>query len=133
MTGVRFACAVRDVRRNTDGDGHGRRPHACQSASAGDPAVVGRRQPLPYDSHFVELDGNTEHYVDEGDGPTLLMLHGNPTWSFLYRDMIAALRSQFRYVALDYRASACRAPQQATVSPRPSTPTWSKPSSRTWI
>lgn len=42
------------------------------------------------------------HYVDEGDGPTLLMLHGNPTWSFLYRDMIAALRSQFRCVALDY-------------------------------
>lgn len=57
---------------------------------------------FPYDSHFVELDGNTVHYVDEGDGPTLLMLHGNPTWSFLYRDMIAALRSQFRCVALDY-------------------------------
>lgn len=46
MTGVRLACAVRDVRRNTDGDGHGRRPHACQSASAGDPAVVSRRPPL---------------------------------------------------------------------------------------
>jgi haloalkane dehalogenase len=57
---------------------------------------------FPYASNFVEVLGNIVHYVDEGDGPVLLMLHGNPTWSFLYRDMIAMLRTQFRCVALDY-------------------------------
>lgn len=57
---------------------------------------------FPYESRFVELEGNVVHYVDEGEGPVLLMLHGNPTWSFLYRDLIAALRDRFRCVALDY-------------------------------
>lgn len=57
---------------------------------------------FPFDSHFVELDGNVVHYVDEGTGPVLLMLHGNPTWSFLWRDVIRNLRSEFRCIALDY-------------------------------
>ncbi len=57
---------------------------------------------FPYESKFVELDGNTIHYVDEGEGPVLLLLHGNPTWSFLYRDIIARLHNRFRCVALDY-------------------------------
>lgn len=57
---------------------------------------------FPFDSHFVELDGNVVHYVDEGSGPILLMLHGNPTWSFLWRDVIRALRHDFRCIALDY-------------------------------
>ena len=42
------------------------------------------------------------HYVDEGQGRPLVLLHGNPTWSFLYRDLIQALRGDFRCVALDY-------------------------------
>ena len=57
---------------------------------------------FPYESRFVDLNGARVHYVDEGSGPTLLMLHGNPTWSFLYRHMIAALRDRFRCLALDY-------------------------------
>ncbi|WHU49313.1 alpha/beta fold hydrolase [Gordonia sp. L191] len=57
---------------------------------------------FPFDSQFVEVDGNVVHYVDEGSGPTLLMLHGNPTWSFLWRDVIRILRDNFRCVALDY-------------------------------
>ena len=57
---------------------------------------------FPFESRFVELDGAHVHYVDEGAGPTLLMLHGNPTWSFLYREIIASLRDRFRCVALDY-------------------------------
>ncbi|MFJ2738298.1 alpha/beta fold hydrolase [Streptomyces sp. NPDC087440] len=57
---------------------------------------------FPFESRFVDIDGHTVHYVDEGTGPTLLFLHGNPTWSFLWRDVIAALRDAFRCVALDY-------------------------------
>jgi haloalkane dehalogenase len=57
---------------------------------------------LPFDSRFVEVDGCVVHHLDEGDGaPTLLMLHGNPTWSFLYRHLIAELRGEVRCVALD--------------------------------
>jgi len=57
---------------------------------------------FPFESHFIEIDGHTVHYVDEGSGPTLLMLHGNPTWSFLFRDVIRLLYKDFRCVALDY-------------------------------
>lgn len=57
---------------------------------------------FPFESRFVEIDGHTVHYVDEGSGPTLLLLHGNPTWSFLWRDVIRALRDDFRCIALDY-------------------------------
>jgi haloalkane dehalogenase len=57
---------------------------------------------FPFESRFVAIDGHTVHYVDEGSGPTLLLLHGNPTWSFVYRDVIRALRGEFRCVALDY-------------------------------
>lgn len=57
---------------------------------------------FPFKSRFVELDGNVVHYIDEGSGPVLLMLHSNPVWSFVYRDVITALRDQFRCIALDF-------------------------------
>ncbi len=56
----------------------------------------------PFESRFVELDGHSVHYIDEGSGPILLMLHGNPTWSFVYREVIMSLRNRFRCIALDY-------------------------------
>jgi len=56
----------------------------------------------PFQSRFVEIEGNQIHYVDEGRGPTLLLLHGNPTWSFLYRHIIIRLSRRFRCVAVDY-------------------------------
>ncbi|MFB7874229.1 alpha/beta fold hydrolase [Nocardia sp. NPDC056064] len=57
---------------------------------------------FPFESRFLDIDGHTVHYLDEGSGPTLLFLHGNPTWSFLWRDVIRDLRADFRCVALDY-------------------------------
>ncbi|BBZ56832.1 haloalkane dehalogenase 2 [Mycolicibacterium phocaicum] len=57
---------------------------------------------FPFQSRFVELDGHVIHYVDEGSGPVLLMLHGNPTWSFMYRQVIMSLRDRFRCIAFDH-------------------------------
>ncbi|MBL1076905.1 alpha/beta fold hydrolase [Nocardia sp. 2] len=57
---------------------------------------------FPFESRFIDIDGHSVHYVDEGSGPTLLLLHGNPTWSFLWREVIRELRGDFRCVALDY-------------------------------
>ena len=57
----------------------------------------------PFEHRFADLGNGIEmHYVDEGEGETLLMLHGNPSWSFLYRKMILKLRGNFRCVAPDY-------------------------------
>lgn len=56
----------------------------------------------PFESHFAELNGATVHYVDEGSGPPLLLLHGNPTWSFLYREIIKGLSDRYRCIAPDH-------------------------------
>ncbi|MUM32364.1 alpha/beta fold hydrolase, partial [Mycolicibacterium sp. CBMA 361] len=56
----------------------------------------------PFESRFVDIDGHHLHYVDEGAGPTLLFLHGNPTWSFDYSEVIQSLRNEFRCIAVDY-------------------------------
>ena len=57
---------------------------------------------FPYVPRYVELGGLRTHYLDEGAGEPILLLHGEPTWSFLYRSMIAALRPRFRCIAPDY-------------------------------
>jgi cis-3-alkyl-4-acyloxetan-2-one decarboxylase len=55
----------------------------------------------PFQSHELTLAGQRCHYVDEGSGPVLLMVHGNPTWSFYWRDLILALRDRYRVIAID--------------------------------
>jgi len=50
---------------------------------------------------FTLVSGARVHYVDEGSGPTLLFVHGTPTWSFEWREQIKALAPRFRCVALD--------------------------------
>jgi haloalkane dehalogenase len=55
----------------------------------------------PFTDRWVDVGGARLHLVDEGTGPPLLLLHGNPTWSFLYRDVIVGLRDRFRCLAVD--------------------------------
>src|SRR5436309_2868115 len=57
----------------------------------------------PFQSHFLDLgQGLRLHYVDEGSGEPVVMLHGNPTWSFYYRKLILALRGRYRTIAPDH-------------------------------
>ncbi len=56
----------------------------------------------PFRSHFLQLSGHNLHYVDEGRGKPILMLHGNPTWSFYYRNLIQTFSSNFRCVVPDH-------------------------------
>lgn len=56
----------------------------------------------PFASHWLERNGAHMHYVDEGSGAPVLLLHGNPTWSYLYRNVIKALCSEARCIAPDY-------------------------------
>ena len=58
----------------------------------------------PFEARFLELDGAFLHYVDEGprDAPVILCVHGNPTWSFQWREVITRLRGTHRVIALDH-------------------------------
>jgi haloalkane dehalogenase len=55
-----------------------------------------------FEPRYVEQDGLRMHYVEEGAGDPVLLLHGEPTWAFLYRKMIPGLMSAGRVVAPDY-------------------------------
>ena len=54
------------------------------------------------DGDASEPGGHRMHYVDEGQGDPVLMVHGNPTWSFYYRDLIGQLSSSHRVIAPDH-------------------------------
>ncbi len=60
------------------------------------------REFYPFESHYRDRDGLQYHYLDEGEGPPVVMVHGNPTWSFYYRDLVCALRSDFRCIVPDH-------------------------------
>ena len=55
-----------------------------------------------FQSNFIELDGLKYHYLDEGKGEPVVMLHGNPTWSFYYRRLVLGLREQYRVIVPDH-------------------------------
>jgi cis-3-alkyl-4-acyloxetan-2-one decarboxylase len=56
----------------------------------------------PFKSHFFTIDSNKIHYVDEGNGDVIVMVHGNPTWSFYYRRLISLLAKEHRVIAIDH-------------------------------
>lgn len=56
----------------------------------------------PFASHQRTTAWGAQHYVDEGSGPPLVMVHGNPTWSFYYRELVKAFRDQHRAIAIDH-------------------------------
>ena len=72
----------------------------------GDSSLAARRSPLatlyPFAGHFLEIGGFRLHYLDEGAGDPVVMLHGNPTWSFYYRNLASALRDAYRVVVPDH-------------------------------
>jgi haloalkane dehalogenase len=60
---------------------------------------------FPFEPHYLDIDGLRMHYIDEGpaDAPVVLMMHGMPTWSYLYRHIIPPfLAAGFRCVAPDH-------------------------------
>ncbi len=63
---------------------------------APDPALY------PFESRWFTSSVGPIHYIDEGQGRPLLLFHGNPDWSFLYRKIVSALRPDFRCVVPDY-------------------------------
>lgn len=57
---------------------------------------------FPFTPNYLDIGGARVHYIDEGDGEIILCLHGEPTWSYLYRKMIPILRKKHRVLAMDF-------------------------------
>ncbi|MBM9537257.1 alpha/beta fold hydrolase [Desulfobulbus alkaliphilus] len=56
----------------------------------------------PFQPHSMSIDGHTLSYLDEGKGPVVVMVHGNPTWSYLYRNLVSSLRDRYRCIVPDH-------------------------------
>ncbi len=67
----------------------------------------------PFASHYFQRPSGRMHYVDEGSGAPIVMVHGNPTWSFYYRALVEAFRGSHRCIAMDHMGCG--------LSDRPST------------
>lgn len=60
------------------------------------------KQEYPFESHFLAIEKENMHYVDEGVGEVILMLHGNPTWSFFYRNLAKHFSKRHRVIVPDH-------------------------------
>lgn len=56
----------------------------------------------PFDSNFFSIQSNRLHYIDQGQGDVIVMVHGNPSWSFYYRKLITLLSKSHRVIAIDH-------------------------------
>lgn len=56
----------------------------------------------PFSSNYTEINGQQLHYIDEGKGETILFVHGTPSWSFDYRNVIKQLSTSYRCIAIDH-------------------------------
>ncbi|MEI6207142.1 MAG: alpha/beta fold hydrolase [Desulfuromonadales bacterium] len=56
----------------------------------------------PFSGKRLDLGGLGYHYLDEGNGSPVVMLHGNPSWSFYYRNLVLALRDRYRCIVPDH-------------------------------
>jgi haloalkane dehalogenase len=56
----------------------------------------------PFTSHFLDINGHALHYLDEGAGSPVLMVHGNPTWSFYFRHLVHRLSHTHRTIVPDH-------------------------------
>jgi haloalkane dehalogenase len=65
--------------------------------------VVIKKSLYPFaGQYFTHANGLRQHYLDEGKGATVVMLHGNPSWSFYYRNLVQALRGRYRCIVPDH-------------------------------
>ncbi|MBI5591447.1 MAG: alpha/beta fold hydrolase [Deltaproteobacteria bacterium] len=64
--------------------------------------MTGLHHLYPFSSHFLEINGLSYHYLDEGRGDPIVMVHGNPTWSFYFRNLVRGLSPNYRTIVPDH-------------------------------
>lgn len=60
------------------------------------------RKEYPFHSNYYAINGHSLHYLDEGNGEPILFVHGTPSWSFDFRNVIQRLKPDFRCLAIDH-------------------------------
>src|SRR5690606_5870175 len=87
-------------RRSRGADGHRQRPQLRDGGGRLVRSVPGEL--YPFRGRYFDVGGARMHYLDEGTGEPVVMLHGNPTWSFYYRELVRALSPRYRCIVPDH-------------------------------
>ena len=76
---------------------------ALSSAQSGSERINGETisADFPFESRYVDVFGSRIHYVDEGEGEPIVFIHGNPTSSYLWRNVIPHVTDDYRAIAID--------------------------------
>ncbi len=56
----------------------------------------------PFTSKKISVNGHSMAYLDEGEGPVVVCVHGNPSWSYLYRNVVSEFSAQYRFIVPDH-------------------------------
>ncbi|WP_243371536.1 alpha/beta fold hydrolase [Geotalea sp. SG265] len=64
--------------------------------------AIDLKKHYPFTGKNLDLNGLAYHYLDEGSGDPVVMVHGNPSWSFYYRNLVLALRDRYRCIVPDH-------------------------------
>ncbi|RJG40160.1 alpha/beta fold hydrolase [Motilimonas pumila] len=56
----------------------------------------------PYKPNYLTINGHQYHYINEGEGDPVVMVHGNPSWSFYYRNLVAQLKADHQTIVPDH-------------------------------
>ena len=64
--------------------------------------IESNRDLYPFENRWFDIDGLRMHYLDEGQGEVVVCVHGNPSWSFYYRELVKALRPAYRVIVPDH-------------------------------
>jgi haloalkane dehalogenase len=75
--------------------------NAADRNSANNPAWINPME-YPFKPHYFKCSAGTMHYIDEGQGKPIIMVHGNPDWSFFYRNLVKTLSKHYRCIAIDH-------------------------------
>ena len=76
--------------------------HVSEPSSTGPSTASISSDIYPFQGQFVEVGGHRYHYLDEGEGEPVVMVHGNPSWSIYYRQLVLALRGKHRCLVPDH-------------------------------
>ncbi len=70
-----------------------------------------------FQPHYLDLEGQRYHYLDEGQGEPVVMVHGNPSWSFMYRELARSLRKTCRVIVPDHMGCGLSDKPDSSVYP----------------
>ena len=104
LSKVHFSKSMKLLKESASGHPTGPDEFTLTQKSGKKVDIAPFKELYPFKSNWLTINGLKYHYLDEGpkNAPTLIMVHGNPTWSFYYRNLITEFSDRYRVIVPDH-------------------------------